>query len=66
MFDTQEIKIIHYFISAAHHKFIHKFDGCVYEDDIKILFYFFNELNKIFDTEDKLNWYIQNQYTPKI
>lgn len=34
----------------------------VYEDDIKILFDFFNELNKIFDTEDKLNWYIQNQY----
>ena len=57
----------------------------VYEDDIKILFDFFNELNNtIFDsqensvefsgapenklkfiflgdTEDKLNWYIQNQ-----
>lgn len=34
----------------------------VYEDDIKILFDFFNELNTIFDTEDKLKWYIQNQY----
>ena len=34
----------------------------VYEDDIKILFDFFNELNTIFDTENKLNWYIQNQH----
>jgi hypothetical protein len=36
------------------------FDIC--EDDIKILFNFFNELNTIFDTQNKLNWYIQNQY----
>ena len=34
----------------------------VYDDDIKILFDFFNELNTIFNTEDKLNWYIQNFY----
>lgn len=34
----------------------------VYEDDIKILFDFINELNTICDTEDKLNWYIQNQH----
>lgn len=34
----------------------------VYEDDIKMIFDFINELNTIFDTEDKLNWYIQNQY----
>ena len=31
-----------------------------------MIFDFINELNTIFDTEDKLNWYIQNQYTPKI
>lgn len=36
------------------------FDIC--EDDIKMIFDFINELNTIFDTEDKLNWYIQNQY----
>ena len=36
------------------------FDIC--EDEIKMLFNFFNELNTIFDTEEKLNWYIQNQY----
>jgi len=40
------------------------FDVCDY--DIKILFDFFNELNTIFYTQEKLNWYIQNQYTPKI
>lgn len=34
----------------------------VYEDDIKMIFDFINELNTIFDTEEKLNWYIQNQY----
>lgn len=34
----------------------------VYEDDIKILFNFFNELNTIFDTPEKLNWYIHVQY----
>jgi len=34
----------------------------VYEDDIKMLFDFINELNAIFDTEEKLNWYIQNFY----
>ena len=32
------------------------------EKDIKMIFDFFNELNKKFDTEEKLNWYIQNQY----
>lgn len=36
------------------------FDIC--DDDIKMIFDFINELNKIFDTEDKLNWYIQNQH----
>jgi len=36
------------------------FDIC--EDDIIMVFDFINELNKIFDTEEKLNWYIQNQY----
>ena len=34
----------------------------VYEDDIKMIFDFINELNTIFDTEDKLNLYIQNQH----
>ena len=34
----------------------------VYENDIKMIFDFINELNIIFDTEEKLNWYIQNQY----
>ena len=32
------------------------FDIC--EDEIKMLFNFFNEWNTIFDTEEKLNWYI--------
>ena len=36
------------------------FDIC--EDDIKMIFDFINELNTIFDTEEKLNWYIQNQH----
>ena len=27
-----------------------------------MIFDFINELNTIFDTEEKLNWYIQNQY----
>ena len=34
----------------------------VYENDIKMIFDFINELNIIFDTEEKLNWYIQNQH----
>lgn len=34
----------------------------VYDEDIKMLFDFINELNAIFDTEEKLNWYIQNQH----
>ena len=34
----------------------------VYEDDIKMIFDFINELNTIFDTEEKLNLYIQNQH----
>ena len=36
------------------------FDIC--EDDTKMLFNFFNELNTIFDTQDKLNRYIQNHH----
>ena len=32
------------------------------ESDIEMIFIFFNELNKKFDTQEKLNWYIQNQY----
>lgn len=34
----------------------------VYEDEIKMIFDFFNELNTIFDTPEKLNWYIKNHY----
>lgn len=34
----------------------------VYEDEIKMIFDFFNELNAILDTEDKLNNYIENHY----
>jgi hypothetical protein len=32
------------------------------DEDIVIIFNFFNELNKKFDTEEKLNWYIQTYY----
>ncbi len=34
----------------------------VYDDDIINIFDFFNELNSKFNTDDKLNWYIENQY----
>jgi len=32
------------------------------EDDIKMVFNLINELNKILDTEEKLNNYIMNNY----
>jgi hypothetical protein len=34
----------------------------VYDEDIKMLFDFINELNSKFNTEEKLNWYIENFY----